>query len=131
MATEALRSQVGKKWQDAFARLNHGEPGISGLMTFSQVSVGAYCQIILLTCIGTGMGSFDRLCASKGPQCPSSSQRIQCVRLSCAAFMFKYVQVDMELVKHAFDLVSQCRRLPVMLEAFLGTISSSVALSEY
>ncbi len=51
--------------------------------------------------------------------------------LSCAAFMFKYVQVDMELVKHAFDLVSQCRRLPVMLEAFLGTISSSVALSEY
>ena len=37
MATEALRSQVAAKWQDSFTRLNRGEPGISGLMTFSQV----------------------------------------------------------------------------------------------
>jgi len=37
MATDALRSQVAAKWQDAFNRLNKGEPGISGLMTFSQV----------------------------------------------------------------------------------------------
>lgn len=37
MATDALRSQVATKWQDSFTRLNFGEPGISGLMTFSQV----------------------------------------------------------------------------------------------
>jgi hypothetical protein len=37
MATDALRSQVAAKWQDAFNRLNKGSPGISGLMTFSQV----------------------------------------------------------------------------------------------
>ncbi|KAG5724840.1 Anaphase-promoting complex subunit 2 [Termitomyces sp. T112] len=36
MATDALCAQVASKWQDAFARLNHGEPGISGLMAFSQ-----------------------------------------------------------------------------------------------
>ncbi|KAF8059585.1 hypothetical protein FPV67DRAFT_362380 [Lyophyllum atratum] len=36
MATDALRSQVAAKWQDAFTRLNHGDPGISGLITFSQ-----------------------------------------------------------------------------------------------
>lgn len=37
MATEALRAQVAAKWQDAFAKLNRDEPGISGLMSFSQV----------------------------------------------------------------------------------------------
>ncbi|KAK2463769.1 hypothetical protein APHAL10511_004207 [Amanita phalloides] len=31
-----LRSQVATQWQYAFSRLNRGEPGISGLMTFSQ-----------------------------------------------------------------------------------------------
>ncbi|KAG5644323.1 hypothetical protein DXG03_008681 [Asterophora parasitica] len=36
MATDALRSQVAAKWQEAFTRLNHGEAGISGLVTFSQ-----------------------------------------------------------------------------------------------
>ena len=37
MATDALRAQVVAKWQDAFNRLNRGEPGISGLVTFSHV----------------------------------------------------------------------------------------------
>lgn len=39
MATSALRSQVGTKWQEAFNRLNRGQPGISGLLTFSQVLI--------------------------------------------------------------------------------------------
>ncbi|KAF9005219.1 hypothetical protein BDQ17DRAFT_1354061 [Cyathus striatus] len=39
MANEALRTQVGAKWQEAFSRLNRGEPGISGLMTFAQAWV--------------------------------------------------------------------------------------------
>ena len=37
MATDAVRAQVAAKWQYAFSRLNRGEPGISGLMSFSQV----------------------------------------------------------------------------------------------
>ncbi|KII90894.1 hypothetical protein PLICRDRAFT_137424 [Plicaturopsis crispa FD-325 SS-3] len=36
MATDALRAQVASKWQDAFTKLNRDQPGISGLMTFSQ-----------------------------------------------------------------------------------------------
>ncbi|KAJ7274011.1 hypothetical protein C8J57DRAFT_1062796 [Mycena rebaudengoi] len=34
--TAALRSQVGQKWQEAFGRMNRSEPGISGLMSFSE-----------------------------------------------------------------------------------------------
>jgi hypothetical protein len=37
MTTTALRAQVAAKWQESFNRLNKGEPGISGLMIFSQV----------------------------------------------------------------------------------------------
>ncbi|KAG7451564.1 uncharacterized protein BT62DRAFT_883756 [Guyanagaster necrorhizus] len=90
MATEALRSQVGKKWQDSFARLNHGEPGISGLMTFSQASAW-----VLLT-------DFVRPRDLNDPAPPN--------------------EYNMELVKYAFDLVSQCRRLPAMLEAYLDDV---------
>ncbi|KAJ7028436.1 hypothetical protein C8F04DRAFT_1119316 [Mycena alexandri] len=36
MATAALRSQVAAKWHEAFNRLNRTEPGISGLVSFSQ-----------------------------------------------------------------------------------------------
>ena len=40
MYYEALRSesQVAAEWQYAFSQLNRGEPGISGLMAFSQVA---------------------------------------------------------------------------------------------
>lgn len=36
MASDALRSQVAAKWQDAFGRLNRNEQGIAGLMAFSK-----------------------------------------------------------------------------------------------
>ncbi|KAJ6453076.1 hypothetical protein C8R45DRAFT_1056934 [Mycena sanguinolenta] len=36
MATAALRSQVAAKWHEGFNRLNRSEPGISGLLSFSQ-----------------------------------------------------------------------------------------------
>ncbi|KAJ6485260.1 hypothetical protein DFH09DRAFT_1252884 [Mycena vulgaris] len=36
MATAALRSQVAAKWHEGFSRLNRTEPGISGLISFSQ-----------------------------------------------------------------------------------------------
>jgi anaphase-promoting complex subunit 2 len=37
MASAALRNQVATKWQDAFNRLNRGQQGITGLMSFSEV----------------------------------------------------------------------------------------------
>ncbi|KAF8965881.1 ubiquitin-protein ligase [Flammula alnicola] len=36
MATDALKSQVGAKWQESFHRLNGDALGISGLMSFSE-----------------------------------------------------------------------------------------------
>ncbi|KAE9403240.1 hypothetical protein BT96DRAFT_964565 [Gymnopus androsaceus JB14] len=36
MATDALRAQVAAKWQESFTRLNQNEPGIVGLLNFSQ-----------------------------------------------------------------------------------------------
>jgi len=38
MATDAVRSQVAAKWQESFNRLNGSAPGISGLLTFSEVT---------------------------------------------------------------------------------------------
>lgn len=40
MASNAVKAQVAAKWQESFARLNRSEPGISGLMTFSDVRDG-------------------------------------------------------------------------------------------
>ncbi|KAJ7583017.1 hypothetical protein C8J56DRAFT_956338 [Mycena floridula] len=36
MATDTLRAQVAAKWQESFYRLNRDEPGISGLMSYSD-----------------------------------------------------------------------------------------------
>ncbi|OBZ71191.1 Anaphase-promoting complex subunit 2 [Grifola frondosa] len=36
MATTALTAQIVLKWQNSFARLNRGQPGISGLLSFSE-----------------------------------------------------------------------------------------------
>ncbi|KAJ8073630.1 hypothetical protein PM082_011908 [Marasmius tenuissimus] len=36
MATDALRTQVAAKWQSSFVRINRNQPGISGLLSFSQ-----------------------------------------------------------------------------------------------
>ena len=35
----------------------------------------------------------------------------------------------MRQVREAFDIINKCRRLPVMLEVFLGQICGSVLLS--
>lgn len=36
MASAAVRAQVAAKWQESFNRLNRNEPGISGLLAFSE-----------------------------------------------------------------------------------------------
>ena len=63
MATEAQKSQVAAKWQECFQRLNADAPGISGLMSFSEVSQidgqkGAFIQRKL------GLGGLSELSAS-------------------------------------------------------------------
>ena len=42
MATDAVRSQVAAKWQESFNKLNGNAPGISGLLSFSEVCVYVY-----------------------------------------------------------------------------------------
>lgn len=39
MTTDAVRTQVAAKWQESFNRLNGSAPGISGLLSFSEVCV--------------------------------------------------------------------------------------------
>ncbi|KAI0953198.1 hypothetical protein AcW1_007481 [Taiwanofungus camphoratus] len=36
MATDALHRQIAAKWQNSFKRLNHDQPGILGLLSFSE-----------------------------------------------------------------------------------------------
>lgn len=40
----ALRAQVASKWQEAFTRLNRDQPGISGLMEYSEVRLFAWAR---------------------------------------------------------------------------------------
>ena len=37
MTSESGRNQILAKWQEAFTRLNGGQPGITGLMNFTKV----------------------------------------------------------------------------------------------
>lgn len=39
-----LVKQVQSKWNNSFARLNRGEPGISGLLAFSEVRHFCSCS---------------------------------------------------------------------------------------
>ena len=44
MTTNAVRAQVAAKWQESFVRINRGEPGITGLLSLSDVCVFVYEQ---------------------------------------------------------------------------------------
>ncbi|KAJ6622570.1 ubiquitin-protein ligase [Mycena sp. CBHHK59/15] len=93
-ASEALRSQVAAKWRDGFARLNRSEPGISGLMAFSQAWNLATDYL-----------------RPKDISDPASLKQYS-------------TSTHMVSVKAAFDMINRCRRLPVMLETFLDDICS-------
>ena len=130
MATDALRLQVAGKWQECFKRLNR-EPGISGLMSFSQV-------IFTLTArIHTSNSSHSRksrpgesqrhiyiLKTSKTSVCWLSSPvtalrsdvNLGKWRLSLYAY-----KIGLSDVRAAFSTVHQCKKLPVLLETFLGS----------
>lgn len=122
MATDALRSQVAAKWQDSFTRLNRGQPGITGLMTFSQVrSSTSHPRYDQSRQSIEGLETLYRISTTKGLDGPKPSKE---VRYAYSYFdisgVLHYSTTDMEQVRAAFDMVNQCRRLPVMLETFLG-----------
>ncbi|KAG1843025.1 hypothetical protein DFJ58DRAFT_717883 [Suillus subalutaceus] len=84
MASAAVRAQVAAKWQESFNRLNRNEPGISGLLAFSEFLK-------------------PRDLSDPAPQ----------------------KQYDLNQVRAAFGVVSECRRLPVMMEVFLEDMRKS------
>ncbi|KAH7885407.1 hypothetical protein F5I97DRAFT_2033205 [Phlebopus sp. FC_14] len=88
MASSAVRAQVAAKWQESFARLNRSEPGITGLMTFSEA----------WTLATSFLKPYD---------------------LNDATARAQY---DIRQVRVAFDTINKCRRLPVMMEVFLGKL---------
>ncbi|VDB91912.1 unnamed protein product [Peniophora sp. CBMAI 1063] len=83
MASAALRRQVATKWQDAFNRLNRSQPGISGLMAFSEAWLVATHFLYPMN-----LGDPPR-------------------------------QFNPQDVKAAFDVLIQCRMLPMLLEDFV------------
>ncbi|KAG1882651.1 hypothetical protein F4604DRAFT_1742039 [Suillus subluteus] len=91
MASAAVRAQVAAKWQESFNRLNRNEPGISGLLAFSEAWTLA---IEFLK---------PRDLSDPAPQ----------------------KQYDLNQVRAAFGVVSECRRLPVMMEVFLEDMRKS------
>ena len=49
MATspQSLEAQINNKWHHSFARLNRGEPGVSGLISFSEVGHSVFPKALL------------------------------------------------------------------------------------
>ncbi|EGO24136.1 hypothetical protein SERLADRAFT_416324 [Serpula lacrymans var. lacrymans S7.9] len=88
MATNALRAQVAAKWQESFGRLNHGEPGISGLIALSE----------------------------------AWNLATDVLRPYNINSMSPPPVYSMDKVRAAFELINTCRRLPVLLEAFVDDL---------
>jgi anaphase-promoting complex subunit 2 len=91
MASAAVRAQVAAKWQESFNRLNRNEPGISGLLAFSE----AWTLAI-------------EFLKPRDLNDPTPQK-----------------QYDLNQVRAAFGVVSECRRLPVMMEVFLEDMRKS------
>ncbi|KAF8627671.1 hypothetical protein AX15_004309 [Amanita polypyramis BW_CC] len=108
MATDAVRSQVAAKWQYAFSRLNRGEPGISGLIAFSQAS----CQIIMYWAI-------PNMC---------QAWRLATEYMRPKDLALPAERVDVENFRMALHVINRCHRLPALLETFLDNLRTSFYL---
>ncbi|KAA1469713.1 hypothetical protein DENSPDRAFT_864325 [Dentipellis sp. KUC8613] len=86
MASDALRTQVSTKWQDAFSRLNRGAPGITGLLYCSEAWKIAV-DFLYPRDLGDPPKDFNS-----------------------------------EDVRKAFDVLMQCRMLPMLLECFVESL---------
>jgi hypothetical protein len=135
MASKALSDQVAAKWQDSFNRLNRGAPGISGLMGFSRVRdhhrPRGFCYSIsvapFLSRPGRLLQMFCTLESSGRLRKTLVSCLYACVRgtLNAADYDFLCVggaggRADTNEVRTAFDVLMQCRMLPMLLESFVG-----------
>jgi len=135
MASKALSNQVATKWQDSFNRLNRVAPGISGLMEFSKVRrpfvsrwMGFLCStwrhraLFIFSRPGqspqnlSGRGSSGRLRKTLVSLC-ALCDALRVVLNACAYTAW----TDTHEVRNAFDVLMQCRMLPMLLESFVGT----------
>ncbi|TFK26875.1 ubiquitin-protein ligase [Coprinopsis marcescibilis] len=101
MATPAFKNQMASKFTDAFNRLNRGEQGISGLITWSQAwtTVNEYL---------------------KPRDIKDSLYRRR-----------KRNKADFDGARAAFAIIVRCRQLALVLEAFLDEIRKNFHLIEY
>ncbi|KAF7291998.1 Anaphase-promoting complex subunit 2 [Mycena indigotica] len=106
MATAALRSQVQAKWNEGFTRLNRTEPGISGLMSYTEAWNVAQ-EYLRPRNIGVANSI-----QGASPETTHGEPELD-------------ESVDISQVKTAFDLINRSRRLPVMLEVFLDAVADN------
>ena len=66
MASEQLWSQVAEKWQTSFNRLNRNEPGITGLLSFSEVRCVTSIRVLCMLTGVIGMDACQRLPPPQG-----------------------------------------------------------------
>jgi hypothetical protein len=121
MATEALLHQVAAKWQESFNRINRKEPGISGLISFSKVSPphGRSISYAILILPQAWQLLDNYLSPSEEPNRNSKQDFGSPLSLD---FLGSYSldSADAEEVRAALDIVNQSRRLPALLEVYLG-----------
>ncbi|KAF8882924.1 ubiquitin-protein ligase [Gymnopilus junonius] len=107
MATDAMKSQVAAKWQEAFQRLNGDSPGISGLMKFSEawaISV----QFLYPWDISSVPVDVDGRPYGE----------------------ILYIGKDLEAARPAFNVVNRSKKLPALLETFLDDVRKNFYLVE-
>lgn len=128
MATDALRSQITSKWQESFNRLNRNVPGISGLLNFSEVNdllflIAALSKQRLLR---LGIYPFSiytlRILGY-------NLWWVPLISLNFVLLKSRQEDRDLHLAAKAFSVVKQCRRLPALLENFLGESFSTLFYS--
>jgi hypothetical protein len=131
-ASEALRNQVTAKWQDSFNRLNRGELGISGLLEFSKVrsSLFVFSRLSRVRLVQKHARVRTRLGRSLlnfyTREIWARHRRISvsvCVTL-CVSVKHSFMVADTHEVRSAFDVLMQCRMLPMLLESFVGAFIS-------
>ncbi|PPQ77098.1 hypothetical protein CVT26_004515 [Gymnopilus dilepis] len=101
MATDAIKSQVAAKWQEAFERLNGDAPGVSGLIEYSEAWA-----------IST---RFLRPFDINSPLGDAEGRR---------------VGKDLAAALPAFNLLKQTKRLVVLLNFFLEDVRQNFYLIE-
>ncbi|KAF8349626.1 hypothetical protein F5887DRAFT_1059783 [Amanita rubescens] len=109
MATDALRSQVAAKWQYAFSRLNRGEPGISGLMAFSQAwrLATEYLKPKDVNSPATGSNTYNVDDFRAALQIIIRCHRLPCISWKRSSCSFHLVEHDVQQYMSEYDRTSE------------------------